>query len=400
MYLLYFLRFFKGYINFNIIGSKIEKFFNEVSKNKIPLWGTVKRGHNFSSFTTIKNYRKLQVIARKMHINLKIRKKYGIPFILHRYRKRIGILIGVILSGLFMFIMSQFLWSIEIHGAERINPTDLIRFMSEMNIKPGVIRRGIDVKNIERAALLKFNDISWISINICGSRANVEIKECTLPPQQIDEKEPCNIVASKSGWIKYMEVYDGQKVIDMNNFVYKGQLIVSGIIEDGHLNNTLKHSRAKVIAEVDEIVTVEQPLIKSIKIYKDINKVHHNISIELLGVNIPICSKNSSNDKLIETNKSTIYPKLFNISIPLVIHKSEVREIINHTIKLSQPQAKIEAEKKIAALEKNIKNKMKIINKELILSKTDGEKYVIQNKYIVEQDIASPQEILFGTLSN
>lgn len=394
------LRFLRGYVRFVIIGDKIENFFNDISRSRIRLWNTAKIQNEFLSFTTVKNYKKLRPFAKKAGIKLRIKKKRGFPFITHKYRKRFGIIVGITISGLFLLIMSQFLWSIEVHGNGRINPTDLIKFMSEMKIKPGVSRRDIDVKDIERAALLKFSDISWISINICGSRANIEIKERIIPPQQIDEKEPCNIIAGKSGWIKYIEVYDGQKIIGVDNFVYKGQLIVSGIIEDGHLNNTLKHSRAKIIAEVEEILTVEQPLTKEINIYKDKNKVKHNVSLEILGLNIPLSLRNTGNDNVfIETNKSVIYPKIFNFLIPLSIHKSESREIIKQVTKLSEQQAKLEAEKKMENVEKTFdKSNIKIIDKNVVVSKIDGAKYVLQNKYTTQQDIAVNQEILFGDI--
>jgi hypothetical protein len=57
-----------------------------------------------------------------------------------------------------------------------------------------------------------------------------------------------------------MEVYDGQAMFAPGNTVSKGEVIVSGVMQDNHNIVRTVYARAKVIAQVYEQIVVEVPL--------------------------------------------------------------------------------------------------------------------------------------------
>ena len=359
-------------------------------KSNIYLWDSTKIDDKVYSNINAKKYKNIRKIAKESNVRIKIFKKYGVPFIINRYRKRIGLLIGVLIFISFLFIMSQFIWSIEIHGAKTIDQKKLLEFIHQHNLTCGTYKRIVDVRSIEREALLHFDDISWISINIQGSKANIEINERIKPPEKIDAGDPCNIVASKRGTIKYFEVYTGQKVIEVGDSVDEGQILVSGIIEDKSLNNTWIRSRAKVIAEIEENVEYWQPLIEETINYIDFSKVYY---LELFGNKIPVNFSKKPDEHIVKF-ESTIYPKFFNINMPFIIHKQE-NKIENKTyLKISQKIARSKLLKLIKkSEEKMINEDIIIISNNIINEDIIDNKYKITKKYITHQNISKEQKI-------
>ena len=69
--------FIKGYLQIEIEGFYIERFFNACTKQGIELWGT-KRKNNTSIITNIKidDFRGIRNIARKTQCSMKIKRNY------------------------------------------------------------------------------------------------------------------------------------------------------------------------------------------------------------------------------------------------------------------------------------------------------------------------------------
>lgn len=389
------LKYIKGFVRFEISGDKITQFLNNIMKDNIYIWNISKINNKFYINTSIKDYISLHKIAKGYNVKLKINQRYGLPFIINKYKKRIGLLIGLIIFISFLIIMSQFIWTIEVHGNKNIDVNKLISFISDRKIYPGKYRKNIDIKSIERETLLKFKNISWISINIVGSKANIEINERTPPPNNPDKGSPCNIIASKKGIIKHVEAYNGQNLVDIGDFVEKNQILVSGIMEDKSLNNTLVHAKAKAIAQVKENIKYSQPLFEHVTQYKNIST---NLYVEIFNQQIPINFTKKIDGKVKQFH-STIYPKILNISLPITIHKYSNKKTIQTPIYLSANDAKSKLIKKIKQSESNMARKnIKIISKQIITNKVCDNSYIIEIKYITEQDIAKYQEIIIDNI--
>ncbi|MBP0979076.1 MAG: sporulation protein YqfD [Oscillospiraceae bacterium] len=221
MFLSKILRFIRGFVRVEISGPEISKFLNYLNKNNLYIWNISKIKNKIYINIFIKNYIDLYKLSRNYNIKIKINNKYGLFFIIKKYKKRFGLAFGFLFFIIFLLTMSQFIWTVEVHGNKTIESKQIIDFISSKQIRPGRFRKNIDVRSIEREILLKFKKISWVSINILGSKANIEINERTFPPKKIDIGKPCNIVASKKGVIKNIEAYQGQNLVEIGDFFEK-----------------------------------------------------------------------------------------------------------------------------------------------------------------------------------
>ena len=104
------------------------------------------------------------------------------------------------------------------------------------------------------------DEIEWLEIENVGVKYIVRL-ELRKIPEQADTIENRHIVASKDAIIKIIESSSGQIVKNKNDFVHKGDIIISGSIK---LNEETKKNIGaigNVYGEVWYKTTIEYPLI-------------------------------------------------------------------------------------------------------------------------------------------
>ena len=96
----------------------------------------------------------------------------------------------------------------------------------------GKFKGNLDIQKIERAILLEYDKIGWMSINLTGSHAEVEIKEKELPPESDSAFTYSNIKASADGILLSTDIRRGTGAVKAGSAVSKGQLLVGGYYEN------------------------------------------------------------------------------------------------------------------------------------------------------------------------
>ena len=178
-----------------------------------------------------------------------------------KYRNRIGIPIGIFSAVIIIIVFSTRIWKIEIKGCESQLADRIISELNENGLKIGCYKHGIDVRELQSKIMLEEDGVSWIAINIVGSTAYIEVSERRQPPEKLfDNNKVANIVAECDGQIKYLEIYSGQAMVKIGEAVRKGDILVSGIMEDQYGKKQFKYARAKVIARTEQEDAVEIPL--------------------------------------------------------------------------------------------------------------------------------------------
>ena len=79
----------QGFLRITIEGYYIERFINICKNKKIAIWN-LKRNSNItlSLNVRIKEFKQICKIAKKTGCKLKIKNKKGLPFLLHKYKRR------------------------------------------------------------------------------------------------------------------------------------------------------------------------------------------------------------------------------------------------------------------------------------------------------------------------
>ncbi len=221
-----------GYLLVELTGFSPERFFNMCSVHEIELWNLRECGHSCRFYMTVKGFRKIKPLVRKSKVRLRIMKKFGLPFFLHRNRKRKAYAAGLTIFFLLLYSLSLFVWDIEFEGNHMYTYDTLLKFCETEEIRYGMPKGKIDCDVLEESLRTEFPEITWVSARVSGTRLLVKIKENeVLSSIPVKDESPCNIVADKAGIITAMIVRQGVPKVRVGDTVEKGQVLVSGALE-------------------------------------------------------------------------------------------------------------------------------------------------------------------------
>lgn len=384
-------RWLLGYVRFKTVGGNSERFLNYCARSGINLWN-IKSGRECEACTVVQSYRALRPCARKANAKLKVLKKHGFPFATKGIRKRRGILYGTALFFLILYVLSIHLWSIEIIGNETI-PTQQIRMeLTRLGVTTGTLKSNIHPLELQQKLMLKFPKISWLSVNTRGCSAEIHLQEKVDRPPMIEQEERnfCNVKASQTGQIIFMEVYAGTPQVSEGDAVIEGQLLISSIVENTAGQVSLKHAGGKIIAETSHSFSTEVNLKQTV--IRPTGQTVTRRSFCLFGARVPLTFEGKP-DASYRVQGIHTDVKLMNSVLPLSIYEETWTQEKAETITLTKAQAIAQAQKIIQEKMKEELKDVKIITS-APTEKITGNKLVYNLLIKCEENIARESEIL------
>ena len=249
MLLLKILRFFIGYVYFTAEGGFAERFLNLCNKENIHIKDAELYGNNLKGCVAAGKYKKIHKIAVQSGVKLKSQRKYGLVFSLRKHKKRVALFTGFIYIIFFLVYTSSFIWTIDVAGAERISDAEVIKACETLGLKEGVLKRSLDTNELSRLLIMELSGkVSWISVNVKGTKATVELRDYAKWKEDTTYGKPSNIVADFDGLLMTLEVYNGVKIAKEGNGVKKGDLLISGIAENRDTSSQLMEARGRITA--------------------------------------------------------------------------------------------------------------------------------------------------------
>ena len=118
------IRYLSGYVKIQIKGYSPERFLNLCCYHRIRFWGLTRIGTNYELYLSLSDFRKIRPYVRKTHTKVILKKRYGFPFFLYRYRKRKLFFISILLCIFLIDCYSQFLWDIHFQGNDLDNVSE------------------------------------------------------------------------------------------------------------------------------------------------------------------------------------------------------------------------------------------------------------------------------------
>ncbi len=254
------IRLLRGYVSFEITGGFIERFVNLCAHEKINLWDVSVNSNKLKGCTVVKNYKRMKKVLRKSGCSVKLKEKYGLPFYIKKHKHRIGLFIGIIFYILFSVIMNRFVWVVEVKGTDTVGNEEIISVTEELGLYRGVFSSQLNTVEISRQAVNRFNGrLMWMAINIKGSKAVIEVRDYIDEHKGSEYSDPCNLVADFDGTILSVEVYHGDSEISAGNAVKKGDLLISGVIENRDMSCVYYEARGRITAYHEERDIYEFP---------------------------------------------------------------------------------------------------------------------------------------------
>lgn len=243
------IRWFRGFVVFDIIGRFPERFINLSTRQGHFVLFSKPRKDNFTAALLLCDYRTIRPIARKSGVRLKVRERHGLPFLLGKYKARCGLLIGLLLFLIITVFMQSFVWTIEFSGLTTISQSTLKEALAEEGVFVGAFKPTLDLSAVQRKIMKNIDEVGWMSVNIIGTKAEVEVKEKELKPHILEANVPCNIKAGMDGLILSMNTKYGKAVVSSGSAVIKGSLLVSAVVENPSGDVSIVHADAKVMAQ-------------------------------------------------------------------------------------------------------------------------------------------------------
>jgi len=373
-----------SYLIINVKNKNISNFIKKCIQNNIDILRIKYISHNEIIIKIYsKDYEKLLKKRSIYIINiisssgfLKIRELVNINKIFI-----ISFSVGII----FLYVLSNIIFSIDILNDNKNINRELLKDLNSYGIKKyNFKKKYIKIKKIKNNILNDNKDkIEWIEITDVGTKYQikyVERRNNKIP----DSEKYTDIVAKKPGIIKKIYAENGQKQLEINNYVNKGDIIISGTIMKGEDIKDYVHAKGKVYAEIWYDVKVEFPLKYTEKNYTNNNK--KSIYIKL-------------NNKYIEFKKYKNYVrknnrKLKNYLIPFEIGIETQKEVIiindKYTINEAKKRAIKTAENKIL---QNLDKDEYIIDQKLLNFKEKNSKIELDMFFTCLEEIGKEEEI-------
>lgn len=232
MFLARLLSYIFGYVSMAVKGEFLEKFVNMATSRGIYLWDISRLGKDRVLVKVrISDVRPLRHIARATKCRFKIQQRYGLPFFMHRLKRRKLLAIGGLGFLIILYILSSFVWFINVTGTDKLAKDEIEHIASESGLKLGVTKRGVDTKQVEKNIREKLPSVAWVGVTIKGTRATIEIAERKLILEDTN-RGPAHIVAAKAGLIKEVLILKGQAMVEEGDTVLPGQVLISGEIKE------------------------------------------------------------------------------------------------------------------------------------------------------------------------
>lgn len=374
---------FKNTVSLKIKGKNIERFMKRIVSLNIELLNVKYLKYNEIIIQVEKKYlEKIEEIKTIYEID--VVDTYGLDKFKQIIKKFKYIIISILISFIFILYLSNTIFDIEVvHNDKNIRELILTE-LRESNIRVYGLKKSYkSIAKIKQKILEKHKDqIEWLEIENSGTKYIVRVEERKLNISE-ENNNPRNIVAKKDALILNVQASSGEIQKNKNDYVKKGDIIVSGSIT---LYDQVKQNVAaegKVYGEVWYKVTIEYPL---------------NYEEEKVTSNKAIAYTFNIGNKKLTTKKDGVVTKKEVIFKHLFLPISFIKETKNKVEIVKQKLTKEEAIEKAIKLAKSKLESKLSDNEYIITSKNlkveeNNSKIVLDIFFTVCEDITDYSEI-------
>ena len=225
-------KYLRGYVKIRVEGYSPERLLNLCNAHKILLWGVENQELIYEMYVSIKDYKRMRPLVRKTRTKIILLEKHGLPFFLHKFRKRKMFFLGVLLCVTAIYVLSLFIWNIHFEGNISQSNGELLAYLDEIGVSHGIRKSKIVCENIETKLRSQYPNMLWVSAEMRGTRIIIQIKENTdediISNIEVKNDEPVRIVTEKAGVVESMIVRQGTPIVAVGDEVEAGQTLVEG----------------------------------------------------------------------------------------------------------------------------------------------------------------------------
>lgn len=266
----------------------------------------------------------------------------GLPRIIRFLCRRPGILAGIIVFIITMWISGRVVWGFTVNGNDNVSENEILEALSEQGCDYGSYIPGIDFDSLQAFFLAGSKDIAWLSVNMKGNRAFVEVIESKHIEESGAGEKYANLVASEDGRVSLVLPSSGSPEISQGDIVKKGDILISGVVHtrDAVLEDKVRYEYASgsVLAYVNKSVSVKIPFESEKKVFTG-EKYEEN-RVKIFKKNINLFSKGrieyTTYDKIEEAEQVSLFGW---IKLPVWNCRTTYREYENVPVNIDSGEA-------------------------------------------------------------
>ena len=383
-----------GYLKISVEGYYIERFINICKTNNITIWN-LKRNENIELELNVRisEFKKICKVAKQTRCKVKIKRKKGFPFLLHKYKKRKIFVLFLLIMIMLITLSSNFVWNVEIKEENGQQLENIQEDIKKAGLETGKLKNNINMKEIINKIRLERKDIAWVGIELKGTNAIVKIVKADEKPEIVAQDEYCNIVSNKSGIVTKISAQNGTANVKVGDTVKEGDILINGWLEGKFTGVRYVHAKGEIEAKV--WYKKSKKVSYSLTQTQETGNIENKYAIKINNFRINLLKKLSKFEiyDTIETeNKFKLFSDFY---LPISLIKTTNKELKNVQKKYNLEEAKALGIQELEQeLDEEIENKEKIINKNInTYEKQDGvEVYVT---YEVLENIGTNEKIVF-----
>lgn len=225
------LYYLEGTLRLRVRGASIERFLNVCARHDIVLRRMERVDCcELHATVSVRDFRRLRRCMGRTGCRVRVLGRRGLPFVLHRLRGRYvlgGGVFGLLALG---FVLTQFLWGIRLTVPASVPEATVLQNLQALGVRTGARIAAIDFEAVQAGMLQRMPALSFVSVSTRGNRVYVQVYARSPKPTMIDEDQPTSVVATQTGVLTRLQVYEGAATKKVGDLVQKGDMLVSALI--------------------------------------------------------------------------------------------------------------------------------------------------------------------------
>lgn len=217
-----------GMIAVSLKGRNTERVINMALARGIYLWDIRRTPEGIECKVRNSAYEALQSIATEHNYDIAVLERQGLPFYKNLLKKRMGFVSGALIFILALYLMSSFVWFVDISGNHNVSKNRLLLTAAKYGVYQGAAKWNFSRTEVEKSILRDIGELAYVELDITGVRARIKVVEKIFPRSEITG--PCHIVARTGGVVEDVLVLEGQASVRPGSIVARGDILISGII--------------------------------------------------------------------------------------------------------------------------------------------------------------------------
>lgn len=260
--------FLRGMVTLSVTVPFPERFVNLCAQENIDFWAMDWLDeHTLHLTARRRDRRRILEIAQTLGGEARVESSRGLPEFLGRFRTRYAFVLGLSFALCGVLFFSRFILTVEVTGNDQVPTAVILTQLRLLGVRPGVYGPALDRKQLAQEALVELPELSFMALNLHGTRLEVIVREAVQAPDRVDVEENIDLAAETDGIVLKVEPELGDSLVKVGDTVAQGDILISGTVtmepplySDQPTRYFQTHARGRVWARTWRTLTASIPL--------------------------------------------------------------------------------------------------------------------------------------------